>query len=85
MDWTVGTFWTVGNDSRRLGLIGDWLDSWDTWDTWDTWERRRPGGKNLGAPPSRRLFLLRCWGEDSVTHEAWSHGLDRGDFRDRGE
>ena len=23
MDWTVGTNWTVGIDSRRLGLIGD--------------------------------------------------------------
>ena len=32
MDWTVGTFGTVGNDSRRLGQIGDY---------WDSWERRR--------------------------------------------
>ena len=24
-------------------------------------------------------------GEDSRTHEAWSHGLDRGDFLDHGE
>jgi len=23
MDWTVGANWTVGIDSRRLGLIGD--------------------------------------------------------------
>ncbi|MDQ0289601.1 hypothetical protein J3R75_001708 [Oligosphaera ethanolica] len=38
MDWTVGTFWTLGNDSRRIGLIGDWLD------TWDSLARRRPGG-----------------------------------------
>ena len=44
MDWTVGTNWTVGNDFRRPGLIGDWLDSWDTW------ARRRNGGS----------FLLRC-------------------------
>ena len=29
MDWTVGTFGTVGNDSRRLGLIGDRLDFGD--------------------------------------------------------
>jgi len=35
MDWTVGTNWTVGNDSRRLGPIGD---------SGDYWERRRPGG-----------------------------------------
>ncbi len=27
MDWTVGSFGTVGIDSRRLGLIWDWLDS----------------------------------------------------------
>jgi len=29
--------------------------------------------------------LARRWGEDSRTHEAWSHGLDRGDARDAGE
>jgi len=37
----------------------------------DTWDR-------LAA------FVQR-WGEDSGTHEAWSHGLDSGDFLDRGE
>ena len=41
MDWTVGTFWTTGNDSRRLGLIGDRLDSW---------ERRRPGDACFRQP-----------------------------------
>ena len=40
----------------------------------------------LGAPPSRRHLLAAArWGEDSRTHEAWSHGLDRGDFLDYGE
>ena len=29
MEWTVGTFWTTRKDSRRLGLIGDRLDSGD--------------------------------------------------------
>ena len=53
MDWTVGTFWTVETDSRRIGLIGDRLDSW---------ERRRPGGLEpgsaaLGYAPSSLVFL----------------------------
>ena len=47
MDWTVGTFWTLGNDSRRIGLIGDWLDSW---------ERRRPGGTPRQASEFHCLF-----------------------------
>ncbi|MDQ0289681.1 hypothetical protein J3R75_001788 [Oligosphaera ethanolica] len=44
-------------------------------DALDSWERRRPGGT---------AWRQRC-GEDSRTHEAWSHGLDRGDFLDHGE
>ena len=47
MDWTVGTFWTVGIDSRRIGLIGDRLDSW---------ERRRPGGTG-----SRLFAIVDRW------------------------
>ena len=36
MDWTVGTFGTVGKDA---------LDSGDCLaDSGDSWERRRPGG-----------------------------------------
>ena len=52
MDWTVGTFWTVETDSRRIGLIGDRLDSW---------ARRRLGGIQPGCavapaqqPPGHR-------------------------------
>ena len=36
MDWTVGTFGTVGNDALDFG---DCLV-----DAGDSWERRRPGG-----------------------------------------
>ena len=32
-----------------------------------------------------RLGDCAHWGEDSRTHEAWSHGLDREDFLDHGE
>ena len=36
MDWTVGTFGTVGNDALD---VGDRLVY-----TWDYWDRRRLGG-----------------------------------------
>ncbi|MDQ0288471.1 hypothetical protein J3R75_000578 [Oligosphaera ethanolica] len=29
MDWTPGTFWTVGNDVMDAGTLGDRLDSGD--------------------------------------------------------
>ena len=77
MDWTVGTFWTMGMDA---------LDSGDQ--LWTPWTPGTSCGLLglLGAPPSRRHLLAAArWGEDSRTHEAWSHGLDRGDFLDYGE
>ena len=77
MDWTVGTFWTVGNDAMDAG---DWLRT--AWTPGTDWG---PVGL-LGAPPSRRhLAAAARWGEDSLTHDALSHGLDRGDELDRGE
>ncbi|MDQ0291073.1 hypothetical protein J3R75_003180 [Oligosphaera ethanolica] len=47
MDWTVGTNWTVGIDSRRIGLIGDRLDSW---------ECGRPGGNRPRSDGPNRLI-----------------------------
>ncbi|MDQ0289954.1 hypothetical protein J3R75_002061 [Oligosphaera ethanolica] len=47
MDWTPGTFWTVGNDALDAGdCLADYRDSW---------ERRSPGGIQPGSNKSRRL------------------------------
>ena len=51
MDWTVGTFWTMGNDA---------LDSWGpVVDCLDSWERRRPGGTQWR--PRRCFRPRRYW------------------------
>ena len=43
MDWTVGTFGTVGNDALDAGdCLADARDCLA--DAGDSWERRRPGG-----------------------------------------
>ena len=76
MDWTTETFGTVGNDALdsgdwlagsrdRLADSGDWLA--------DSVDRLADSVDWLADSGDR---LARRWGEDSQTHEAWSHGLD---------
>jgi len=81
MDWTPGLSGPWGMTPWTPGRLGN---GWTRGTDW----------RLLGAPPSRRHSASRDrgdqlaaahWGEDSRTHEAWSHGLDRGDFLDRGE
>ena len=43
------------------------------------------GTPGSAAVPAALIGDCALWGEDSQTHEAWSHGLDRGDFLDHGE
>ena len=57
--------WTVGT----FGTVRNEFRRTGLMGTLGTLERSRPGG----------FFFAALWGEDSVTHEACSHGLDCGD------